>query len=164
MEKNELFFKTVFCCMSCDGDIAPEEVELIRNVSKTDDTFKGLDVQTLLDKWVKEINNKGKLFLKTYLNELSATELSKDEQLKIVDLAIKVIEADNIIKYSEVSFFKKIRSSLSVSDEAILKIHPDKEDFLLPDIMIKDDPIWAGDLHFDNIILNNIKLQDVSET
>lgn len=162
MEKNELFFKTVFCCMSCDGDIAHEEVELVKDVSKTDDAFKGLDVQTLLDKWVKEINDKGMLFLKTYLNELSATELSEDEQLKIVDLAIKMIEADNIIKYSEVSFFKKIRFRLSISDEAILKIHPDKEDFLLPDIMVKEDPIWEG-VHFDNIILNNLKLQDTPE-
>lgn len=157
MEKNELFLKTVFCCMACDGDIADEEVDVIKNVIASDDTFKGLDIKTLLDKWVKEINANGKLFLKNYLNEVPETELTEEEQLRVIDLALKTIEADNIIKYSEVKFFKKIRFRLPVSDDAILKKYPDKEDmedYLLPDIMVKDDPTLA-EVHFDNIILDN---------
>ena len=29
MKTNELYLKTAFCCMACDGDIATEEIELI---------------------------------------------------------------------------------------------------------------------------------------
>ena len=39
-------------------------------------------------------------------------------------------------------FFKKIRVRLSLTDEEILAKYPDKEDFLLPDINVADDPEW----------------------
>ena len=32
MELNELFLRTAFACMACDGDIAQEEVDLIKNL------------------------------------------------------------------------------------------------------------------------------------
>lgn len=49
---------------------------------------------------------------------------------------------DNQIEYSEISFCKKIRKNLSISDEAILKELPDKEDYLLPDIEEDYDFDW----------------------
>lgn len=36
MTKEELFLKTVFCCIACDGEIATEEVSLVREMSKND--------------------------------------------------------------------------------------------------------------------------------
>lgn len=79
--------------------------------------------------------------------------LNETEQLLLVSLAIKAIEADNRIEYAEVKFFKKIRSRLSVSDEAILAEHPDKEDFLLPDINIAEAPQWDDNIHFSQITI-----------
>ena len=76
------------------------------------------------------------MFLQSYLKELISVDLNETEQLLIASLAIKAIEADNRIEYAEVKFFKKIRSRLTISDEAILAEHPNKEDFLLPDINI----------------------------
>jgi len=49
-----------------------------------------------------------------------------------------MIEADNQILYSEVIFFKKIRSRLTVADDVILAALPDCEDYLLPDILLED--------------------------
>ena len=60
------------------------------------------------------------------------------QQVKLIDLAIQMIEADNQILYSEVKFFKKIRNRLSVSDDYILEKLPDSEDYLLPDISCED--------------------------
>lgn len=77
--------------------------------------------------------------------------MNKQEQLLLVSLAIKAIEADNSIEYAEVKFFKKIRSKLTISDEAILAEHPDKEDFLLPDINITEIPQWDDSTHFSQI-------------
>ena len=79
--------------------------------------------------------------------------LNETEQLLLVSLAIKAIEADNRIEYAEVKFFKKIRSRLTVSDEAILAEHPDKEDFLLPDINIAKAPQWDDNIHFSQITI-----------
>ena len=30
MTKEELYLKTIFCCIACDGDIATEEVGMVR--------------------------------------------------------------------------------------------------------------------------------------
>lgn len=134
MEANELYLKALFCCSACDGNIAQEEVSLVKGLSENDKSFEGMDVESILNTYVAQINEKGKLFIKDFLNELTQTKLKDMEQIKLVDLVIKMIEADNQILYSEVKFFKKIRNRLSISDDAILAELPNSEDYLLPDI------------------------------
>lgn len=138
METKELFLKTLFCCSACDGDIATEEVSLVKDLTKNKHIFDDINVEDTLNNYIKEINERGKAFLRNYLNEVGDSALSEDEQITLIDLAIKMIEADNIIQYSEVRFFKKIRNRLSVSDEAILEKSPNIEDYLLPDILPED--------------------------
>lgn len=132
---NELYLKTAFCCMACDGDIATEEVNLIRNYIKESSIFDTLDVEKLLNEYITAINDKGISFLNSYIKDLKNCEISLDEQIQIVKIAIAMIEADNEILYSEVKFFKRIRQCLSITDEEILAVLPDKEDYLLPDIV-----------------------------
>ena len=151
MNIQELYLKTVFACMTCDGDIADEEVDVIRRLTSRNDLFAGLDVESLLNRWITEINKSGATFLKDYLDELSAQDLTTEQQLQIVDLAIETIEADQRIEYSEVSFFKKLRLRLPIDDEAIVGRHPDKEEWLWPDIVVKSAPEW-----------DNVKFADIS--
>lgn len=138
METNLLLLKTLFCCSACDGDIAPEEVSLVKELAEQDSTFADINVEKVLNEYIEEINATGKMFLKSYLNEVTETSLSDDDQVKLIDLAIKMIEADNQIQYSEVKFFKKIRNRLSVGDDTILEALPTSEDYLLPDINSED--------------------------
>ena len=151
MTKEELYLKTIFCCIACDGNIATEEVDMVRNLCAKDRIFHNLDSEEYLNSWITEINEQGGAFLQTYLKEINSVELNEQEQLLLVSLAIKAIEADNSIEYAEVKFFKKIRSTLTISDEAILAEHPDKEDFLLPDINITEIPQWDDSTHFSQI-------------
>ena len=136
--------------MSCDGDIAKEEVSFVKELSSKDKEFAELNSESLINTWISAINESGALFLKRYLSELAETELTEEEQLQLIDYAMKTILADNVIEYSEVKFFKKIRVRLSVSDEAILKKFPDIEDFLLPDNNVTEDPTLE-DVKFDSI-------------
>ena len=151
MTKEELYLKTIFCCIACDGNIATEEVDMLRNLCAKDRIFHNLDSEEYLNSWITEINEQGGAFLQTYLKEINSVELNEQEQLLLVSLAIKAIEADNSIEYAEVKFFKKIRSKLTISDEAILAEHPYKEDFLLPDINITEIPQWDDSTHFSQI-------------
>lgn len=155
MNVQDLLFKTIFACMSCDGDIAPEEIDLLRELIEKTDMFKDLDVEVLLKGYIDSINQNGVSFLRQYLSEVAETEMTKEEQLSLVDLAIRTIEADNRIEYSEVKFFKKIRVRLSLTDEEILTRHPDKEEFLLPDINVSADPEW-NDVKFAEFSISQI--------
>ena len=151
MTKEELYLKTIFCCIACDGNIATEEVDMVRDLCAKDRIFHNLDSEEYLNSWITEINEQGGAFLQTYLKEINSVELNEQEQLLLVSLAIKAIEADNSIEYAEVKFFKKIRSKLTISDEAILAEHPDKEKFLLTDINITEIPQWDDSTHFSQI-------------
>lgn len=136
--------------MVCDGNIAPEEVELVKGLVKGSKLFADFDVDEHLNAFITEVNENGAKFLSRYLNELAGFGLDKDSQMDIVNLAFQTIEADSVIEYSEIKFFKKIRSRLSLTDEEILERYPDKEDFLLPDINVNEGPI-LDEVSFDNI-------------
>lgn len=165
MKINELYLKTAFACMACDGDIANEEVDLIKDYVASSTLFDGLDVETILNGYIAQINEKGQKFLSEYIYNVASIEMTEQQELILAQIAVKMIEADNKIEYSEISFFKKIRAKLKVSDEKLLKIFKDEtlfekfpevepEDFLLPDIKILDDLEW--NISFKNIDFNSL--------
>ena len=149
--------------MACDGEIATEEVALVKNwTANNPELFGGMDVELTLNNYVDKINEKGMGFLSEYIKDVAEAELSEDQQLQLIRVAIRMIEADYKIEYSEISFFKKIRGKLQLTDEKILdllksetlfekfpEVKPD--DFLLPDIIVKDSFDW-------NVSFENIKL------
>lgn len=137
--------------MACDGNIADEEISSLRSFANNTQYFSGVAVQEKLDEYVSSINSNGTGFLSTFLSELSKQSLTEKDQLDLIRLSIQIIEADNEIEYSEVSFFKKIRKRMTISDNKILEEMPDKEDYLLPDVEVPEDYDW-------NVTFNEIKL------
>ena len=158
MEQNELLLRTAFACMSCDGDIATEEVDLIKQMAMEKHLFGDIDIEKKLDDLVKEINAKGKGFLKQYLVSLADQTLTEDEELKVADVAVQTIRSDNKIEYSEIKFFKVLRSNLKVvSDETLLeKIEGIDENYLAQDI--RADYLQMYDDYFDEIELPNFSM------
>lgn len=163
MELNELLLKTAFACMSCDGEIAAEEVDVLKQMAQNKHLFGDIDINKELDMLVQEININGKAFLKQYLLSLSELTLTEDEELKIADVAVQTIRSDNKIEYSEIKFFKVIRSNLkNVSDNKLLEtIEGIDENYLAQDI--KTDYLHLYEDYFENIelpkfnILNDLK-------
>lgn len=162
MNTGELYLKTAFACMACDGEIANEEIELVKHFATTSTLFEGLEIEKMLNEYVAEINDQGLGFLAGYISNIINAQLTEQQELDLAKIAIKMIEADNKIEYSEISFFKRIRNKLKVSDEKLLDIFKDEtlfekfpevepEDFLLPDIMVDDDIDW-------NVTFENIEL------
>lgn len=70
MTKEELYLKTIFCCIACDGDIATEEVGMVRELCAKDKLFHDIDSEKCINSWIAEINEQGALFLQSYLKEL----------------------------------------------------------------------------------------------
>lgn len=124
--------------------------------------FEGLEIEKQLNEYVAEINVQGLSFMAGYINSIVNAQLTEQQELDLAKIAIKMIEADKKIEYSEISFFKRIRSKLNVSDEKLLDLFQDEtlfekfpevkpEDFLLPDIIVDDDLNW-------NVTFENIEL------
>ncbi len=148
MDRKEIYLKTAFCCIACDGEIAPEEVEKIKELPQ----FKEMDLQQLLSGYLTQLRSEGNRFLKRYLDEVKTAALTEEEECELVSIAIQTIEVDKSIEYNEVAFFKKIRKRLKASDEKLLTAIPENpavidqiypEDYLLPDITDEDDlSLW----------------------
>lgn len=162
MESNELLLRTAFACMSCDGDIASEEVDLIKQLSKEKNLFGDIDIDKKLGELVDEINLKGNVFLKHYLKSLSEQSLTEEEEIKVADVAVQTIRADNKIEYSEIKFFKVLRSNLKVvSDDTLLeKIDGIDENYLAQDI--RTDYMQMYDDYFNTIELPEFDIKSFS--
>lgn len=155
---NKLLLKTAFSCMACDGDIDKRELVLIKKIHQDTKIFGEIDINQELDNLLLEINRDGHKFLKSYFNELTSTKLSEQDELKLIEVAIDTINADEKVEYSEVKFFKVIRSKLKIDNEPILAKHPDFEDYLEQDIISESYLARLQDDFFDTNTLPVFKL------
>lgn len=158
MEINEVLLKTAFSCAACDGEIAPSEVEMVEKLSAEKKLFGSLDVKKEMQLMVDDINKDGKLFLKNYLKMLADNNFTEDDELKIMQMAVWTIQADNKIEYSEIKFFKTLRSNFKVDDDTILqKVDGIDEMYLQQDI--KRDYWQLQEDYFRNIEIRDLKIE-----
>jgi len=132
---DKLLLKTAFCCMASDGEIVPKEVARIKTLCEESPLFENFNFQEEINILVSKINARGKEFISSYFDILKAASLTEQEELTLIHFAIETIKADGIDEYSEIKFFKVIRHNLKVSDERILAVYPDIEQFLEQDIV-----------------------------
>jgi len=132
---DKLLLKTTFCCMASDGHIDAREIALIKSMCEKSPLFANFNFQEEINLLVDKINTRGKEFISYYFDLLSKSSLSEEEELNLIDFAIQTINADEKVEYSEIKFFKNIRHRLKVSDENILAVYPDIEQFLEEDIV-----------------------------
>jgi uncharacterized tellurite resistance protein B-like protein len=132
---DQLLLKTAFCCMASDGHIDQREVELIKSLCEDSTMFESFDFQERINLFITRINSDSKGFIKNYFELLEKGGLTEEEELILIDFAVKTINADEQVEYSEIKFFKNIRHRLKIKDEDILKSFPDIEMYLEDDIV-----------------------------
>lgn len=136
---NELLLQTAFSCMASDGDIDQSEVQLIKSLEQDEQLFGFEDIENELNRLVQDINKNGHGFLRKYLYQLSKADLNEKQEIEIVRIAVKTIKADNDERYSELKFFKILRSKLKVANKTLINALPEfenlEEDYLQQDII-----------------------------
>lgn len=155
---DQLLLKTAFSCMACDGDIDKREVKLIKRLHKEKKTFGEIDINLEMENLLIAINRDGQQFLKDYFNQLTTAVLSEANELKLIEVSIDTIKADDKVEYSEIKFFKVIRSKLKIGNEPILDKHPDFEDYLEQDIISESYLSRLQEDFFDTHISNEFEL------
>lgn len=153
---NKLLLLTAFSCMACDGEIAGEELSLIKELDAKEKLFGDIEVGVELKKFKEQIDKEGNQFLKRYIGELGKSELTKEQELDLLRVAYRTILADNKVEYSEVKFFKVIRSNMKkLDDEVILSGIEGIEDyFIQDDIKAGYDVLY--DSYFGNVDISHL--------
>jgi len=130
-EFDRLLLKTAFSCMVCDGDIDKEtEVPFFKEFCEKSAFFNEINYVELINDYINSFNANKESFIKGYLNEMKNGKFDDECSLSIINVALGMIYADNIVKYEEIKFFKLIRIRLSISDEKIITRFPSKIAFL----------------------------------
>ena len=125
--------------MASDGNIDKREVELIKKMCEQSPLFIDFDFNKEINILLSKINERGTEFIEYYFNLLNNSDLTAKEELTIIEFAINTINADDVIEYSEIKFFKAMRKCLNITDENILAIYPDLEYYLEEDINTESD-------------------------
>ena len=131
---DQLLITTAFCCMASDGHIDNREIALIKTLCDKSPLFIDFNFTDELNALVTKLNERGKEFISYYFDLLKNYLLTEQQELTLIDFAIRTINADEHIEYAEIKFFKVIRYNLKISDEKILAVYPDIEQFLEEDI------------------------------
>jgi len=122
MEKNEfkkILFKVAFCAMACDGKIQKEEIEELKIMDKNTSYFAEIDLSDELKQLVNDFKNKGTKVIEELFELLRETKLNPIQELLVLEVALRIINADNKHDENEVKFINFLRSKLKLHDETI---------------------------------------------
>lgn len=122
MDKNEfkkILFKVAFCTMACDGHIDDREVEELKVMDKNTSFFEAIDLSGELEQLIKDLENKGTKVIEELFVSLRETKLNPIQELLILEVALRIINADNKHDENEVKFIHLLRSKLELHDETI---------------------------------------------
>lgn len=157
----KLLLKTAISCMACDGYIDHRETQILKEIVRAEQAFFGIEIQQDIDSITQSFNENFNGFMRVFFLELKDATLSEAEQLKILEIAYKVIQADEEIDYREIKFFKSIRKMLPLSDADILAKYPDWEEYLKPDIIYKSFAEQIESLLFKDIDLPKLERMEI---
>jgi len=154
----KLLLKTAFCCMASDGSIDKREIILIKSMCEKSSLFTNLNFEEEINALVSKLNIRGKEFIRDYFDLLKHSSLTEQEELALIDFAIKTIYANEEVEYSEIKFFKVIRHNLKISDDRILSAYPDIEQYLEEDIITESYLEKIINQYFDTVELPQFEL------
>ncbi|HNK25380.1 MAG TPA: tellurite resistance TerB family protein [Saprospiraceae bacterium] len=127
----DFLFKSAVMVMSCDGEIAQSEIDELENIISNEIYLLGYNHHEPLKSHIDEIRTNGKDAINKFLEELSRTDLSQKQELILIEVLIKMIEADSIIQPSEIKFFQLIKSKLKTSEESLIIHFPKQVSFII---------------------------------
>lgn len=122
MDKHEfkkLLFKIAFCTMGCDGKIDDSEVVEMRDIDNNTSFFNDVDLSQELDELISEFKVKGILLVSEIFEQLKTVKLSPIQELIILEVALRLINADGKQDDNEKRFVQHLRAHLKVHDEEI---------------------------------------------
>ncbi|MFW5705173.1 MAG: hypothetical protein ACOCXG_05010 [Nanoarchaeota archaeon] len=122
MDKTEfkkLLFKVAFCTMACDGHIDKREIEELKIMDKNTIFFEAIDLSDELTALIQSLDKKGTKIIEELFESLSKSDLNPIQELIILEVALRIINADEKHDENEAKFVNLLRGKLKVHDEII---------------------------------------------
>lgn len=115
----EVLLEIAFASMICDGDIAPEEQEHLREIEKSDFYLKEFDMSEKLEKLYSNWELHGLNLCERILNSTYKLSLSEDQKIVIMDFAIGIVRSDGVMEQGEIKFIHTLMRNIKISTEIV---------------------------------------------
>ncbi len=122
MEKDKfkkILFKVAFCTMACDGHIDGREIEELQIMDTKTSFFEAIDLSEELKQLIKDLDKKGTKVIEELFTILRETKLNPIQELLVLEVALRIIYADDKHDENEVKFIHLLRSKLELHDDTI---------------------------------------------
>ncbi|MEX2410178.1 MAG: hypothetical protein WD607_02195, partial [Candidatus Paceibacterota bacterium] len=97
------------------------EIEELKLIDNKTTYFSDTDLSEELDTLIKMFKNDGTVIVENILNSIRDLNLNQVQELLTLEVALRIIHADNRLDESEMKFLSLLRSKLKVADELIRK-------------------------------------------
>ncbi len=105
--------------MACDGHIAAREINEVKLMDKKASFFDAIDLSNELSQLIVEFKNKGTKVIEELFQTLKDNKLNTIEELLILEVALRIMNADEKHDENEINFIHFLRSKLELHDETI---------------------------------------------
>jgi uncharacterized tellurite resistance protein B-like protein len=130
-EYKNFLFKSAVMAMACDGDIAETEILEIKSIVANEIYFMGYDFEEPLQNNIHNIKSNGKGTINQYLQEIENNNLNEHQEILLIEVLLRIIEADNHIQTSELKFLQMVKSKLKVDEQTLIVKFPKQIEHLL---------------------------------
>ncbi len=115
----ELLFKVAFCSMACDGDIDQREIDELKIMDKKASFFESINLSNELEQLLKDFDSKGTKVIEELFVYLKDTKLNPIQELLVLEVSLRIINADSKHDENEKKFIHLLRSKLELHDATI---------------------------------------------
>ena len=119
IEFKKLLFKVAFCTMACDGHIDKREIEEMKIMDRKTSFFEAIDLSDELSQLIKDLENKRTKVIEELFASLKETKLNPVQELLVLEVALRIINADKKHDENEIKFIHLLRAKLELHDETI---------------------------------------------
>jgi uncharacterized tellurite resistance protein B-like protein len=115
----EHLLNIAFASMVCDGDIDPKEEQYLQDIEKHDFYLKEFDMSDRLSKLMSDWELNGLKLCDRILNSMYKVEFLEDQKIVILDFAIGIVRADDVMQQAEIEFVNTLIRNIKMSSELV---------------------------------------------
>ncbi len=120
IEFKKLLFKVAFCTMACDGHIDEREIEEMKIMDENTTFFDSIDLSSELRQLIDDFHSKGTKVIGELFEALRHHQLNPIQELLVLEVALRIINADQKHDENEVKFIHLLRAKLELYDQTII--------------------------------------------
>lgn len=130
-EFKDFLFKSAVIAMACDGNIAEEEINEIKTIVANEIYFMGYEFEEQLRKNIEAIKINGKTAVNQFLQEITNNDLTEHQELLLIEVLLKIIQADTKFEENELRFLHMTKSKLKTDEKTLIVKFPHQIDYLM---------------------------------